>query len=90
MITIFSIIGRHIQCHTLQTLLHLWKQLYKERSAVERVNAYLKEYFQLDNVRHRSGKKAKLHFQMVMFSYNACKLAADRVNAQLQNQQSAA
>lgn len=67
-----------------------WKQLYKERSAVERVNAYLKEYFQLDNVRHRSGKKAKLHFQMVMFIYNACKLAADRVNAQLNNQQSAA
>ncbi len=65
----------------------LWKQLYKERSAVERVNAYLKEYFQLDNVRHRSGKKAKLHFQMVMFIYNACKLATDRLNAQLNEQQ---
>lgn len=65
----------------------LWKQLYKERSAVERVNAYLKEYFQLDNVRHRSGKKAKLHFQMVMFIYNACKLATDRLNAQLNKQQ---
>lgn len=64
----------------------LWEKLYKERTAVERVNAYLKEYFQLNNVRHRTGRKAKLHFQMVTFIYNACKLAVDRVNAQLNEQ----
>lgn len=41
--------------------LELWKKLYKERSAVERVNAYLKQFVQLNNVRQRTGRKAKLH-----------------------------
>ena len=68
----------------------LWKNLYKERTAVERVNAYLKQYFQLKNVRHRTGRKAKLHFDLVTFIYNACKLAADRINVILQNQKLAA
>lgn len=68
----------------------LWKNLYKERTAVERVNAYLKEYFQLNNVRHRTGRKAKLHFNLVTLIYNACKLAADRINALLQEQQQVA
>lgn len=58
-----------------------WKQLYKERTSVERVNAYLKEYFQLNNVRHRTGKKAKLHFEFVRLIYNASKFAVDRINA---------
>jgi transposase len=60
-----------------------WKKLYKERTAVERVNAYLKQYFQLNNVRHRTGKKARLHFRIVTLIYNASKLAVDRLNAQL-------
>ena len=68
----------------------MWKKLYKERTAVECVNAYLKEYFQLNNVRHRTGRKAKLHFQLVTFIYNACKLAVDRLNAQLNTQNLAA
>lgn len=68
----------------------LWKKLYKERTAVERVNAYLKQYFQLNNIRHRTGRKAKLHFNLVTFIYNACKLAVDRINAQLSNSQVAA
>lgn len=68
----------------------LWTKLYKERTAVERVNAYLKEYFQLNNVRHRTGRKAKLHFQLVTFIYNACKLAVDRMNVLLQAQQQVA
>lgn len=68
----------------------LWDKLYKERTAVERVNAYLKEYFQLNNVRHRTGRKAKLHFNLVTFIYNACKLAVDRLNAQLNEQNTAA
>ena len=67
-----------------------WKQLYKERTAVERVNAYLKEYFQLNNVRHRTGRKAKLDFNLVTFIYNACKLAVDQLNALLQSQTPAA
>ncbi|TQR33485.1 hypothetical protein C7Y47_10585 [Lysinibacillus sphaericus] len=70
--------------------LELWKQLYKERTAVERVNAYQKQYFQLNNVRQRTRRKAKLHFNLVTFIYNACKLAVDRLNALLQTKTQAA
>ncbi|OEH92469.1 IS5/IS1182 family transposase, partial [Bacillus solimangrovi] len=63
-----------------------WKTLYKQRTSVERVNAYLKEYFQLNNVRHRSGKVAKVHFDLVTLIYNGTKLAIDRMNRKvLQN-----
>lgn len=41
-----------------------WSNTSKRRE-VERVNAYLKEYFQLNNLRHRTGKKAKVHFNFV-------------------------
>jgi transposase len=61
-----------------------WKKLlYKQRTAVERVNAYLKEFFQLKNVRYRTGKKAKIHFDLVTLVYNSTKLALDRINKQL-------
>ncbi|MFI2859286.1 transposase [Paenibacillus sp. JSM ZJ436] len=63
-----------------------WKEVAKKRSAVERVNAYLKEYFQLNNVRHRTGQKAKAHFNLVTLTYNAMKLANDRLNQQHQAQ----
>ncbi|MHA6261264.1 transposase [Sporosarcina sp. CAU 1771] len=61
-----------------------WDELYKERTAVERVNAYLKEFFGLNNVRHCTGKKAKLHFQLVTLVYNASKLAADRIKVAIE------
>lgn len=60
-----------------------WNKLYKKRTADERVIAYLKEWFQLNNVRYRTGKRAKVHFDLVILVYNASKLAADRMNAQL-------
>jgi len=63
-----------------------WKKLFAERTAVERVNAYLKEFFQLNNIRHRTGKKARLHLDLVILVYNASKLAVDRINRQLENQ----
>ena len=66
-----------------------WKNIFKRRTAVERVNAYLKEFFQLNNVRYRTGKRAKIHFDMVTLVYNASKLAADRINAQFIQQQAA-
>ena len=66
-----------------------WKDLFKRRTAVERVNAYLKEYFQLNNVRYRTGKRAKVHFDIVTLIYNASKLAADRIHVQLNQQQAA-
>jgi transposase len=62
-----------------------WKELFAKRTAVERVNAYLKEFFQLNNVRHRTGKKAKLHLNLVTLVYNASKLAVDRINKELGN-----
>ncbi|CAM3718645.1 IS1182 family transposase [Marinicrinis lubricantis] len=63
-----------------------WKEIAKERSAVERVNAYLKEYFQLNNIRHRTGQKAKAHFNLVTLVYNCTKLVCDRLSRQLQEQ----
>lgn len=60
-----------------------WKNLYKKRTSVERVNAYLKEFFQLKNVRYRSGKKAKVHFDLVTLVYNFTKLAVDRFNKRM-------
>ena len=36
-----------------------WKQLFKQRSSVERVFAYLKQYFGLNQIRYRTGKRAK-------------------------------
>lgn len=66
-----------------------WKNISKRRSAVERVNAYLKEYFQLNNVRYRTGKRAKVHFDIVTLIYNASKLASDRMNLILNQQQAA-
>src|SRR5699024_8991852 len=62
---------------------------FKRLTSVERVNGYLKEYFQLVNVRYRSGARAKVHFDMVTLVYNASKLAADRINPQLNQQQAA-
>nr|WP_280953324.1 transposase [Virgibacillus natechei] len=66
-----------------------WKTIFKQRTAVERVNAYLKEFFRLNNVRYRTGKRAKIHFDMVTLIYYASKLSADRMNAQLNQQQAA-
>ncbi|WP_121603749.1 transposase [Virgibacillus sp. Bac332] len=62
-----------------------WDELYKERTAVERVNAYLKEFFGLNNVRHRTGKKSSLHFHLVTLVYNASRLAADRIRLEMKH-----
>ena len=67
-----------------------WKKLYKQRTAVERVNAYLKEFFQLKNVRYRTGKKAKVHFDLITLVYNSTKLALDRINKQMKEMKLAA
>jgi transposase len=68
---------------------HAWKSLFKQRTSVERVNAYLKEFFQLNNVRYCTGKRAKVHFDLVTLVFNASKLACDRINFKL-NQEVAA
>src|SRR5699024_49015 len=63
-----------------------WQSIYNRRTAVERVNAYLKEFFQLNNVRYRTGKRAKVHFDIVTLVYNASKLAVDRIDTALNEQ----
>src|SRR5690625_2206998 len=64
-----------------------WQKIFNRRTAVERVNGYLKEFFQLNNVRYRTGKRAKVHFDIVTLIYNASKLAVDRINVLLNQQQ---
>ena len=64
-----------------------WKTIYKQRSAVERVIAYLKEFFQLNNVRFRTGKRAKVHFDLTHLVYNGAKLACDRLAQIISNKQ---
>ncbi len=58
--------------------------MYKKRTAVERVNAYLKEFFQLNNIRHRGGAKAKVDFDISCLVYTMSRLAADRISKQIQ------
>ena len=57
-------------------------ELYKKRSAVERVFAYLKDYFGLRRVRHR-GTKATVDFQLSTLAYNLCKFALSKMNKKL-------
>jgi transposase len=64
-------------------------ELYKKRTAVERVNAYLKEYFQLNNIHHR-GALAKVDFELACLTYTACKLTVDRLNQSSKAQKPAA
>lgn len=63
-----------------------WKAVFQRRTAVERV---IKEFFQLNNVRYRTGKRAKVHFDLAVLVYNAAKLACDRLNIQLRQMQAA-
>jgi hypothetical protein len=56
----------------------------KRRIAVERVNAYLKQFFGVEKIRYRTGKRAKIKMDMTTLVYNALCLAKDRLNQQLQ------
>lgn len=67
-----------------------WKTIYKKRSAVERVNAYLKEFFQLNNARYRTGTRGKVDVDFAILTYNAAKLACDRINQEMNQQTQAA
>lgn len=57
-------------------------KLYKKRTAVERVFAYLKEYFGMKRTRHR-GVRASVDFQLSTLAYNLSKFALDKLNQQL-------
>jgi transposase len=64
-------------------------ELYKKRTAVERVFAYLKEYFGMKRTRHR-GVRASVDFQLSTLAYNLSKFALDKLNQQLRNSQQVA
>src|SRR5699024_7915286 len=66
-----------------------WQKIYNHHTTVERVNGYLKEFFQLNNVRYRTGKLVKVHFDIVTLIYNASKLAVDRISTLLSQEQAA-
>lgn len=59
-----------------------FKNLYKKRTAVERVFAYLKEYFGMRRTRHR-GVRASVDFQLSTLAYNLSKFALDKLSKQL-------
>lgn len=61
----------------------VWKKVCYLGTALERINAYLKEFFQFNNVRYRTGKPARVHFDLVTLIYNASKLAAYCIYVQL-------
>ncbi|WP_286891769.1 transposase [Thermobacillus sp.] len=56
-----------------------WAQLFKQRTAIERVFAYLKLYLELGSTR-KLKKRALMDVQLSCLTYNLCKLALDRWN----------
>lgn len=61
-----------------------YKKLYNKRTAVERVFAYLKEYFGMHRTRHR-GTRAFVDFQLSTLAYNLSKFALDKLNQALRH-----
>ncbi|MBW7475981.1 transposase [Paenibacillus oenotherae] len=54
-------------------------ELFKQRTAVERVFAYLKLYFEMGSSRKRK-KRALVDLDLSCLVYNVCKLGLDRLN----------
>ncbi|NQX71430.1 transposase [Paenibacillus alba] len=57
-------------------------ELFKQRTAIERVFAYLKLYFGLNSTRRR-GKRAFVYYDLSCLTYNLCKYALDKVNKKM-------
>ena len=47
-----------------------WKKLYKKRSSVERVNAYLKENYQLNDTNYYKASRVVMEHQLIQLAYN--------------------
>jgi hypothetical protein len=52
-----------------------WREIYKQRTAIERVNGRLKGFFALDDVRVRGRQKVKIHAHMAVIALQARALA---------------
>lgn len=59
------------------------EKYFKQRTVVERVNIYLKEFYQLNNVHYHTEKPAKVHLGVVALVYNCFQLIADYIQAKL-------
>lgn len=47
-----------------------WKRRYKKRSSVERVNAYVKEYYGLNTTTYYQATKVAVEHQLIQLAYN--------------------
>lgn len=56
-----------------------WQLKYNERSSVERVNAYLKEYYQLNDTRFYKSDHAIAFYSLIQLTYNARTFANQRI-----------
>ncbi len=57
-----------------------WQKIYNQRSSVERVNAYLKDSYQLNQTRFYKHKHAHAEFLLMQLAYNAKTFATQRLN----------
>ncbi len=64
-----------------------WEEIYDQRTAVERVIAWFERVLSIKLCSLCTGKRAKVHFDLVTLVYNASKLAAHRISKELENKQ---
>ncbi|ERK33200.1 hypothetical protein I131_03610 [Enterococcus faecium CRL1879] len=60
-----------------------WSLKYNERSSVERVNAYLKENYQLNDTRFYKAHHAVVFYHLIQLTYNARTFANQRLAKKL-------
>lgn len=56
-----------------------WQRIYNERSSVERVNAYLKDAYQLNATRFYKADHANAFYRLIQLAYNARTYANQRL-----------
>ena len=66
---------RHKRAVARQERIPEWRELFKRRTSVERVNSRLKAFYKLDNIRVRGQLKVRLHAFMSVIGLQARALA---------------
>lgn len=67
-----------------------WKQLYNQRSSVERVNGYLKSTYQLNQTKHYQAPQAIAEYLLIQLAYNAKTFANQRMKYTKKRKEAAA
>ncbi|THB60093.1 DDE transposase, partial [Vagococcus silagei] len=57
-----------------------WEKLYAKRSAVERVNGYLKEHMKLNDTTHYRSEIVQVELLLIQLAYNLKNFAAQRLS----------